>query len=57
MDAAWADHDHESVILLGDDVGAFAAAAEHGLEGDLGGSDLVGEQGWRDERVVAEDCS
>ena len=55
VDGAWADHDEETVVLLGDDLDAFFAAAKHRLLGGLCDGDLGGQELGRDQRVVAED--
>jgi hypothetical protein len=55
VDGAGPDHDEETVILLGDDLGGFLAALDDGLLGVCGDGELVGEERGRDQRVVAKD--
>lgn len=56
VDGAGPDDDEEAVVLAHDDVGGLVAAADDGLQGRVRHGDLGGEEGGRDEGVLAQDC-
>jgi hypothetical protein len=57
MDGAGTDDDEEAVVLAGDDLGGRGAALDDCLDSILGKRDFSGQEGGRDERILAEDYS
>jgi hypothetical protein len=54
VDTAWADHDEETVVFLRDDFDTFSAATDGGLQRFFGSWQFGGQEGWWNERVIAE---